>query len=155
MGTAVLEFGVAAPQHCPGFPPGSQLPEQPVLQMTARGHGLAASIGHVGPCKGRLRTCFCSQQEFVTNLDFHVFPPSSDNVFAKEAAAVNPPQVWGAQGAGCPGAGSYLAEHPQAAVQVGQCHLLLGPPPCQAPLCTAFLAGCVGPRVRACRPTQG
>lgn len=29
------------------------------------------------------------------NLDF--FLPSSDNVFAKEAAAVNPPEVWGAQ----------------------------------------------------------
>lgn len=38
----------------------------------------------------------------------------------------------GCTGCWLPGAGSCLAEHPQAAMQVGQCHLLLGPPPWQA-----------------------
>lgn len=106
----------------------------------------------MGPCKGSLRTCSCSQHP-VMNLDFHVFPPSSGNVFAKEAAAVNPLQVRGAQGAGCPGAGSCLA------VSSGSCVGGTVPPPpwpslWQAPPCTAFLAGCVGQRVRACRQTQ-
>lgn len=56
-----------------------------------------------------------------------LFPPSSDNVFAKEAAAVNPPQMWGAQGGGCPGAGSCLAEHPRGSHAGGTV-----PPPAQA-----------------------
>lgn len=115
-----------SPQHCPGLPPGSWLPDQPVPQMTARGHGLAARVGHVGPCKGRLSTCSCSQCP-VMNLDFHFFPPSSDNAFAKEAAAVNPPQMWGAQGGVCPGAGSCLAEHPRGSHAGGTV-----PPPAQA-----------------------
>lgn len=114
-----------SPPALPWLAPRQPAPDHRVLRVTAWGHGLAARVRHVGPCKGRLRTCSCSQHP-VTNLDFHVFPPNSGNVLHRRQ------QLWipSVGGTGCwlPGAGSCLAEYPQAAMWVGQCHLLLGSP---------------------------
>lgn len=81
--------------------------------------------------------------------EFGLFSPQQWQCFCKGGSSCeSTPSV------GCTGAGSCLAEHPQAAMQVGQCHLLLGSPPWQAPPCTAFLTGCGGQHVRAGRQTQ-
>lgn len=80
MGTAVLEFGVPDPRTALPW-----LPEQPVPQLTAQRHEWSQGRA-CRTVEGRVSTCSSSQHP-VMNSDSHVFPPSSENVFAKHSVS--------------------------------------------------------------------
>lgn len=139
MGTAVPGVGVAAPPPTASswntprqLSPRPTSPAAAGVGMGTRGEDRGCrTTGKPHPVQRQIKhplLLSASHDEFGLSL----VSPSTGNVFAKEEAAVKPPYAWDAQGAGCPGAGSCLAEHPWSCCVGVRCRLLCVPAPREA-----------------------